>query len=196
MSETSGILANAGPAVAVVKKKRVLLVDTSRAKRDLRSETMRKLGMEVDCAADLSEARCWWRAGLYDLVLLNVPGRDSALEKFCQDLNTATQQTMYLVGRPEFLSATPPTEGSVAESDDGVPQPPTNGKGSSTSADGERQRWGILEACRRISAVRLVGDARARAMRNQPEPRRDFETSRPGHILDPETIKLIHEELQ
>ena len=52
-----------GPA----KKKRVLLVDTSRVKRDLRSETMRRLGIEVDCAADVSEARCWWRADLYDL---------------------------------------------------------------------------------------------------------------------------------
>jgi hypothetical protein len=198
MSVSSGMFPNAGSAVAVVKKKRVLLVDTSRAKRDLRSETMRKLGMEVDCAADLSEARCWWRAGLYDLVLLNVPGADGAVEKFCQDVNTATlpQQIMFLVGRPDFLSATPPSDGSVADSDDGVAQPPTNGTASSTGPDGERQRWGILEACRRISAVRSVGDARARAMRNQPEPRRDFETSRPGRILDPETIKLIHEELQ
>ena len=45
----------------MLKKKRVSLVDTSRAKRDVRSETMRKLGVEVDCAADISDARCWWR---------------------------------------------------------------------------------------------------------------------------------------
>ena len=54
------------------KKKRVLLVDTSQAKRELRAEVMRKLGMDVDCAADITEARIWWRAGLYDLVLINV----------------------------------------------------------------------------------------------------------------------------
>jgi len=32
-----------------LKKKRVLLVDASPAKRDLRAEVMRKLGMDVDC---------------------------------------------------------------------------------------------------------------------------------------------------
>jgi len=37
-----------------LKKKRVLLVDASARKRDLRADTMRKLGMEVDCAADIS----------------------------------------------------------------------------------------------------------------------------------------------
>ena len=51
------------------KKKRVLLLDTSQTKRDLRADVMRKLGIEVDCAADVIEARCWWRADLYDLVL-------------------------------------------------------------------------------------------------------------------------------
>jgi len=54
------------------KKKRVLLVDTSPAKRDLRAEVMRKLGMEVDCSADIGEARTWWRASLYDLVFINM----------------------------------------------------------------------------------------------------------------------------
>ena len=38
-----------------LKNKRVLLVDTSTSKRDLRAESMRKLGMEVDCAADIRE---------------------------------------------------------------------------------------------------------------------------------------------
>ena len=84
----------AGPASA--KKKRVLLVDTSRPKRDLRSETMRKLGMEVDCAADIAEARCWWRADLYDLVLINVAEVTGPTDKFCDDIRKATpaQQIM------------------------------------------------------------------------------------------------------
>ena len=46
------------------KKKRVLLFDTSQTKRDLRADEMRKLGIEVDCAADVIEARYWWRAAL------------------------------------------------------------------------------------------------------------------------------------
>jgi CheY-like chemotaxis protein len=40
-----------------LKNKRVLLLDASATMRDLRAESMRKLGMEVDCAADVSEAR-------------------------------------------------------------------------------------------------------------------------------------------
>jgi len=43
-----------------VKKKRVLLIDASHAKRDLRAEVLRKLGIDVDCAADMAEARSWW----------------------------------------------------------------------------------------------------------------------------------------
>ena len=55
----------------ITKKKRVLLLDTSQTKRDLRADVMRKLGIEVDCAADVVEARCWWRADLYNLVSIN-----------------------------------------------------------------------------------------------------------------------------
>ena len=39
------------PIRGPVKKRRVLLVDTSPSKRELRAETMRRLGMDVDCAA-------------------------------------------------------------------------------------------------------------------------------------------------
>src|ERR1700752_4472921 len=37
------------PIPGRVEKKRVLLIDTSQAKRELRAEVMRKFGMEVDC---------------------------------------------------------------------------------------------------------------------------------------------------
>jgi len=65
-------LSLSAPIPGVEKKKRVLLVDTSQAKRELRAEVMRKLGMDVDCAADIAEARSWWRAAFYDLVLINM----------------------------------------------------------------------------------------------------------------------------
>src|SRR6201993_2617444 len=96
----------ANPTAAGLKKKRVLLIDTSRAKRDLRSETMRKLGIDVDCAADIAEARCWWRADLYDLVLINVQQGVGPRDKFCDDLRRAipAQQIMFLVGKPEYLA--------------------------------------------------------------------------------------------
>ena len=37
------------------RKKRVLLLDTSQTKRDLRADMMRKLGIDVDTAADVLE---------------------------------------------------------------------------------------------------------------------------------------------
>ena len=78
------------PTPDVVKKKRVLLVDTSHAKRDLRAEVLRKLGMDVDSAADIVEARSWWKPGLYDLVLVNIEKGRGQRDKFCDDLRSAT----------------------------------------------------------------------------------------------------------
>src|SRR5690348_8868487 len=102
-------LPQSNPSIAAAKKKRVLLVDTSRVKRDLRSETMRRLGAEVDCAADVSEARCWWRADLYDLVLMHVDTAKAQTDKFCDDIRRVMphQQIMFLVGKPEYLAASP-----------------------------------------------------------------------------------------
>src|SRR5262249_38152613 len=94
-----GVVENAtGRGTVGASKKKVLLVDGSRPKRDLRSETMRKLGIEVDCAADIAEARCWWRAGLYDLVLMNVQEASARTDKFCDDVRNATpsQHIMFL----------------------------------------------------------------------------------------------------
>ena len=165
----------AGP----IRKKRVLLVDASRAKRDLRSETMRKLGIEVDCAADISEARCWWRPDLYDLVLINV---ESTVPrgKFCDDIRSATppQQIMFLVGKPEYLAAAPSNNQMLMqEGDEPARASDVKIALALSLSEGVPQEWGILEACRRISAVRSVSDARARAIRDRPQPRRDSETS-------------------
>ena len=199
MSEATLPLPMTNSASIPVKKKRVLLVDTSRVKRDLRSETMRRLGMEVDCAADVSEARCWWRADLYDLVLIHVEDAPGPLDKFCSDMRGATppQQIMFLVGSPEYLSAAPGLDAASSEAD---PEPPSRHEmniGAPTNgSDGKPQRWGLLEACRRISAIRSVCEARTRAIKNQPEPRRDSETSRPARLQGPDLMELIREELQ
>lgn len=187
------------PAVAPPKKKRVLLVDTSRTKRDLRSETMRKLGIEVDCAADISEARCWWRADLYDLVLIHIEDSPGPLDKFCNDLRSATppQQIMFLVGGPSYLSSAPGCEPAHQDQDNGSVSAQANEVATAESKpDGKSQRWGILEACRRISEIRSVCDARAKAIRDRPEPQRDSETSRPSRTLDASTHEFIREELE
>jgi CheY-like chemotaxis protein len=161
--------------VVPVKKKRVLLVDTCRAKRDIRSETMRNLGMEVDCAADLFEARCWWRADLYNLVLFHVEEESRDLHKFCDDIRGATpaQAMAFLVGKPEYLAAS--LEEHPSEYEIGEAMPLADADVPATIAALPRESWGILEACRRIAAARYLSSARTRALRTEPLPPRDSE---------------------
>ena len=156
------------------RKKRVLLLDTSQTKRDLRADVMRQLGIEVDCAADVLEARCWWRADLYNLVLISVAGEIESRDKFCTDMRSAIppQRVAFFVGGPEYLAAAPHSDEAPVEPDadalhkEMVAALLAQGSGSSS------QRWGILEACRKISSVRSVSEARSRAIRETPRPSR------------------------
>lgn len=160
------------------KKKRVLLVDTSTRMRDLRAEVMRRLGIDVDCAADIPEARSWWRADLYDLVLISMEKGSGQRDTFCEDVRGATspQRLAFLVGEPGYLSDSPCQ-------DEALPLQTASEAvligemKAALSADrkGLTQRWGILEASRRISAVRSACTARARAMQDRPAPPRDYE---------------------
>ena len=160
------------------KKKRVLLVDTSPAKRDLRAEVMRKMGIDVDCAADIPEARSWWRASLYDLVLVNMENERGHRDRFCEDVRGATppQQLAFLVGKPGYLAASPGSEEELRV-ENTFDQSLVGDVKAALSVDlGDLgQRWGILEASRRISAVRSACTARTRAMRDRPAPPRDAE---------------------
>jgi len=162
-----------------LKKKRVLLVDTSPTKRDIRADAMRKLGMDVDCAADIVEARSWWRADLYNLVLISENHGASHRDKFCEDVRRATpsQSLAFLVGKPEYLAASPNANDELAArpGDGQVLLADVRAALTAFSAEGPPQRWGILEACQRISAVRSVSGARTRAIRERPLPPRDSE---------------------
>ena len=165
------------PIPDAVKKKRVLLIDTSHAKRDLRAEVLRKLGIDVDSAADIVEARVWWRPALYDLVLINMEKGRGQRDKFCDDVRSATppQRLAFLVGQPEYLADSPNAdEELVGENGD---ERAVSGAKSIVAADlgDTTQRWGILEASRRISAVRSASIARTQAMRALPPPPRDSE---------------------
>jgi len=162
-----------------IKKKRVLLVDMSPAKRDLLAETMRKLGVDVDCAADISEARSWWRADLYNLVLINVENELGHRDRFCADMRSATppQQLAFLVGKPDYLADLPNAE-AVPPAPQNEDQDHCGDVRAALSADlpeGLPQRWGILEASRRISAVRSLSHARSKAVQARPVPPRDLE---------------------
>ena len=184
-----------------IKKKRVLLVDNSRAKRDLRAEIMRKLGMEVDCAADISEARTWWRADLYNLVLISAEDEDGRRDKFCEDIRAATppQQLAFLVGKPEYLADSPHPDAALTASEDCGHASLDELKSNLANhvAENPSQSWGILEACRRISVVRSSSDARSRAIRQRPDPPRDSETSRPQKTENSEILaESSKEEMQ
>ena len=182
------------------KKKRVLLVDTSQAKRELRAEVMRKLGLDVDCAADIAEARIWWRAALYDLVLINMEEGHGHRDKFCVDVRSATppQRLAFLVGQPEYLADSPNADEEIPVeiAEDNVVD---DLKVTSSSPDhGElTQRWGILEASRRISAVRSASIARSQAMRALPAPPRDSEGRLSKPTATPTSLDdLLREELR
>jgi len=200
------------PLPSKLKNKRVLLVDASSAKRDLRAESMRKLGLEVDCAADISEARSWWRADLYSLVLIDMESGMGHRDKFCDDMRRATppQQISFLVGKPGYLADAPNA--------DRAPMVQRNGDQSvrediraalGPNLLGEvSQRWGIMEASRRISAVRTLSHARSSATQENPAPPRDLETrefkraaaeTRPAETKVAETRTLddlLREEMQ
>jgi hypothetical protein len=166
------------PSIPALHKKRVLLVDTSPLKRDLRADVMRRLGMEVDCAADIGEARAWWRADLYHLVLINMENELGHRDQFCEDVRGATppQQLAFLVGKPAYLADSPGAEGATLVPEVVVEVLPHEKKaGMPADFVASQQRWGILEASQRISAVRSASVARTKAMRERPIPPRDIE---------------------
>jgi CheY-like chemotaxis protein len=164
-----------------LKNNRVLLLDTSASMRDRRAESMRKLGMEVDCAADISEARSWWRADLYSLVLIDMESGLGHRDRFCDDMRRATppQQISFLVGKPGYLADVPKADEVQFEQKSRGDQSVSDDIRAALAAvlPGEiSQRWGILEASRRISAVRSLSHARSKASHERPAPPREFET--------------------
>jgi hypothetical protein len=191
-------LSVSAPIPDAVKKKRVLLIDTSHAKRDLRAEVMRKLGIDVDSAADIAEARIWWRPALYDLVMINMEKGRGQRDKFCDDVRSATppQRLAFLVGQPEYLSDWPNTDQELATESE---QAAISSAKSTFPAEprDSTQRWSILEASRRISAVRSASIAHTQAMRALPPPPRDSEGRPAKPSATPTSLDdLLKEELR
>jgi hypothetical protein len=189
------------PIPNALKKRRVLLVDESATKRELRAETMRKLGIDVDCAADIGEARSWWRAALYNLVLMNVENDLGHRDKFCDEVRGATppQQLAFLVGGPDFLANLPMAEEDASVRKNGDYSNTGDVKAAMTAdiAGDLGQRWGILEASRRISAVRSLSHARTKALRERPAPPRDSEIRLPKRAGESRSLDdLLREEMQ
>ncbi len=196
------------PAPAPLKRKRVLLVDASAAKRDLRADALKNLGVDVDCACDITEARSWWRADLYNLVLINLEDEMGNRDRFCEDVRGATppQHLVFLVGKPAYLADSPSADllngdGIAAIESNGRPQ--VQGEAArvrpTDAAIGASLPWGILEASRRISVVRSASAARTKELRNRPTPPRDLEARFAKNIEEelrglPEVAKEVHRE--
>ena len=153
---------------SAASKKRILLVVSDDVRRDLRARVLRKLGADVECAADISEARSLWRADSYNLVLLDVLREGGNAEEFCAEVKAAKppQAVAFLVGKPEYIAASPRGYG-VAATGDG------NGHAAwgevvaslfAGACEGLSRRWGFQEAAWRIAAARSVKDP----CRNQP----------------------------
>lgn len=193
-------LPGSAPIPDPVKKKRVLLVDTSQVKRDLRAEVMRKLGIEVDSAADIAEARIWWRPALYDLVLINMEKGRGQRDKFCDDVRSAnpSQRLAFLVGQPEYIADSPNANEELVPENGDKQAAIGCAKGIVPADSGDTtQRWGILEASRQISAVRSASIARTQAMRALPPAPRDFEGRPDKPAAIPTSLDaLLKEELR
>lgn len=183
------------------KKKRILLIDTSHDTRDLRAEVMRKLGIDVDSAADIAEARAWWRPALYDLVLVNMEKGQGQRDRFCDGLRNATppQRVLFLVGHPEYLAKSPceDQEFAVESSEEEHTAAGLTKRAASLDPRGAPERWGIMEASRQISAVRSASIARTQAMKAISPPPRDLEGQRDKLHPTPTSLNnLLKEELR
>ena len=155
------------PVAGLNRKKRVLLIDGVASKCDLRARVLRQMGVEVDCAADITEARALWQADSYNLVLLDVRQDAANVEAFClemQDCKTP-QRIAYLVGKPGYLGALPGIESDL-------PQDLSRDKNiwsevvASLFIDSCEQlprRYGFVEASWRIAATRSLKDPRPRS---------------------------------
>jgi len=162
----SNLPASMGPAAP--QKKRILLVDSYATKRDLRAKVLRKMGIEVDCAADISEARSLWQADCYNLVLLDVKRDPRNVEDFCTEMQGAKppQRLAFLVGKPEYLGASP-----GADSGPPLPDGTRNGMWSemvaslfTSACEFLPRRYGFLEASWRIAATRSLKDPRLKSV--------------------------------
>src|ERR1044071_1795361 len=117
MTTSPFVFSPSTPVARPAQRKRVLLIDTSTAKRDLRADAMRKLGMDVDCACDINEARSGWRPDLYNLVLVNMQNESGQPDKFCEYVRGAAPapHLVFLVGQPESLAGSPSADMELAD---------------------------------------------------------------------------------
>jgi hypothetical protein len=140
---------------------KLLLLDTNTTTRDLRARIMRKLGLEVDCAADTIQAFVLWRPDFYALVLVDSCSAPLLAQRFCSEIRATCpkQKVAYFVGKPLYLSSSP--DGAEAS------EPRDYGQWGhrvrtlfADACEALPRRGSLLEAAWRISARRSLNDPR------------------------------------
>ena len=150
--------------VSVRGRKRILLLATYATKRDLRAKILRKKGIEVDCAADVAEARLLWQADAYNLLLVDVHNDSQNLRAFCDEVRGAKppQTVAFLVGKPVYLAGSPSPDDGIAvlvEEEQG-PWAEMVVALYANACGALPRRWGFIEASWRIAATRSLKDPR------------------------------------
>ena len=98
---------------SVFDDKKVLLIDSCQATREVRVNVLQSHGVEVHTVEEISAARSLWQPNIYDLVILDIrrylPGE--TLE-FYEQITQASprERVVFLVGPPAYLSLTWPGE--------------------------------------------------------------------------------------
>ena len=106
---------------ALVDKK-VLLIDRFQATREARAAVLRRQGVEVHEAEEISAARFLWQPQVYDLVMLDVR-RYSPAEtlEFYEQIKGASprRRIVFLTGPPKYVSRTWPDEVAAGDTSGG-----------------------------------------------------------------------------
>src|SRR5216683_2694193 len=96
--------------------KRILLIDRCQATREVRTAVLRRQGVEVHEAEEISAARFLWQPNVYDLVMLDVRRYSPAetLEFYGEVMHRSPHEHfVFLLGPPKYLSRTWPDEVTV-----------------------------------------------------------------------------------
>src|SRR5712671_5212845 len=96
---------------SVFDDKKVLLIDSCQATREVRVNVLQSHGVEVHTVEEISAARSLWQPKIYDLVMLDVrrypPGETLEFYEEIKDRDPR-QRIAFLVGAPTYLSLTWP----------------------------------------------------------------------------------------
>ncbi len=100
-------MAHPPPRLLPNGSERVLLVDWFQATCDARARVLREHGIDVGTAESLEEARVFFQAGRYDLVLLDLHRYPPAEAlAFCRVIKSfdPSQRIALLVGPPSYIT--------------------------------------------------------------------------------------------